>query len=108
MGYYTEYNVTITGAGNANRAIKIAEDELKLGRHDYQVFEGGLITFYCHGKWYGWREELTAVSAKFPNLLFEIEGDGEDSDDFWKARIKNGECEIVKGKIVYPGFQRIK
>lgn len=108
MGYYTKYNVTITGAGNANRAIKIAEDEFEFGRHDYQVFEDGMITYFYDGKWYGWKDEVTAISAKFPDLLIEIEGDGEDDDDFWRARIKGGECEIVKGKIVYPEFQRVK
>jgi hypothetical protein len=108
MGYTTKYDIVISGAGNANRAIKIAEDEFEFEYHDYQVFEDGTITAFQEGKWYDWEKEVTAISAKFPDLLIEIDGDGEESDDFWKARIKNGECEIVRGKIVYSEFKRIK
>ena len=40
----------------------------------------------------------------FPTIVFYIEGFGEDRDDIWKARCKNGELQIVNAHIVYDDF----
>jgi hypothetical protein len=103
MGYYTQYDVKISGIDNANQAVKIAQ-EYELD--DYDVSGNGKnVSANFNTKWYGWYEESVALSRNYPRILIEIEGDGEDCGDLWKARIRNGVCEIIKAKIVFDDFK---
>jgi hypothetical protein len=106
MGYYTKYNIKITGIDNANQAVKIARDYDLV---DYVVSDTGtvLIAFY-EGKWYVWEKESVALTRNYPRILIKIYGEGEESGDIWKARIRNGECERVEAKIVFDEFKSIK
>lgn len=106
MGYYTKYNVTITGIDNANQAVKIAR-EYDLEHYDISPI-GTEVTASFESKWYDWQKDSVALSRSYPRILIEIEGEGEDRDDIWKARIRNGDCETVSAKIVFDEFKRIK
>ena len=52
-------------------------------------------------KWYEYDSDMIELSKRFPDLLFELYGDGEDSDDFWKSYYRNGNAQFSKGRIVY-------
>jgi hypothetical protein len=107
MGYYTQYTIKISGADNANQMVKIAQD-LELG-NDYEVSNCGSALLTCfEEKWYGWKEDFERVSRTYPRVLFEVNGIGEDKDDQWRARIRNGESEVIRARIVFDEFQKIK
>ena len=56
-------------------------------------------------KWYDHENDMCKLSAMFPDLYFTLEGDGEDSDDYWRKLFHNGECiAVVDGEIYYPEF----
>jgi hypothetical protein len=105
MGYYTNYDVKITGIDNANQAVKIAR-EYELEHYDISPI-GTEITASFESKWYDWQKDSVALSRNYPQILIEINGLGEDHDDIWKARIRNGDCETVSANIVYEDFKRI-
>lgn len=106
MGYYTKYDVKITGIDNANQAVKIARDYDLV---DYDVSDTGtVLNAFYEGKWYNWEKESVALTRNYPRILIEIHGEGEENDDIWKARVRNGECERVEAKIVFDEFKRIK
>jgi hypothetical protein len=106
MGYYTQYELKISNLDNANQGLKIAKD---LDLHDYEFLDDGTtLTNYFESKWYDWKEDCARVSLQYPKILIELEGKGEGSDDFWKARVQNGLCEVVHAKIVFPDFNLIK
>jgi hypothetical protein len=105
MGYYTNYNVKITGIDNANQAVKIAR-EYDLEQYDVSPI-GTEVTASFESKWYNWQNDSVTLSRSYPRILIEIEGEGEDRDDIWKARIRNGDCETVSAKIVFEEFTRI-
>lgn len=105
MGYYTKYDIKITGIDNANQAVKIAQ-EYDLEQYDVS-YDGTTLTAFYEGKWYNWEKESVSLSRNYPRILIEIEGEGEDRDDIWKARIRNGDCETVSAKIVFEDFKRI-
>ena len=106
MGYYTKFDIKITGIDNANQAVQIAKE---YDLQDYKIsnYETSLTAFY-DGKWYDWVKDSVALTQNYPRILIEIHGEGEESEDIWKARIRNGECEIVQAKIVFDDFKVIK
>jgi len=59
-------------------------------------------------KWYDWQRDCQEISKHYPNLLVEITGDGEETDDFWYARIKNGYIEHHNAIILYPPIETEK
>jgi hypothetical protein len=103
MGYYTQYDVNISGIDNANQAVKIAQ-EYELDDYDVSG-DGTKVSANFNTKWYGWKEESIALSRNYPRILIEINGEGEESGDIWKARIRNGVCEIINAKIVFDDFK---
>lgn len=48
---------------------------------------------YLEAKWYDFEDTFPAFAAKFPDVLFIVNGDGDDSDDLWEARFKGNEIE---------------
>ena len=105
MGYYTDYNVEVKNLDNANQGIKIA-NMLDMSSYEFSD-DGTFMNFSCHGKWYEWKEDFIRISLKYPKVLFEIEGKGEENDDIWKARVRAGNVEIVNAKIVFDDFKVI-
>lgn len=110
MGYYTNFDLTVSGFKEKEHKEYF---EFKLYKRNefwttQWVDQGDSLTKYLDSaKWYSWRKDLEDFSKEFPKLLFEVEGEGEESGDIWKARIKNGKVEIVKAEIVFPEFKEI-
>ena len=103
MGYYTKYDIKITGIDNANQALKITKE---YDMRDFDISpDGQTLTDFTEGKWYDWKEDSLKLSRNYPHILIEIEGEGEESGDIWKARVRNGIVEIVEAKIVYDDFK---
>lgn len=100
MGYYTWFNIDI----EPDPPTQIYTDLDNLGQLD----EVNEYAINGHSKWYDWEKDLRAISLKYPGHMFYVEGKGEETDDFWKARIINGQSEIVYGYIKYKEFQEIK
>lgn len=55
-------------------------------------------------KWYDWRQDMKTISAKFPDIVIHIHGEGEDCDDEWDAYFKNGKIAYYPVKKVYGTF----
>lgn len=62
------------------------------------------ITFDESMKWYDYKVHMAKLSLKFPDRLFRLTGDGEDSDDFWKGYWLNGKAFVTKAIITYESF----
>lgn len=99
MGYYTYYDL---------KPIQDPDDQFddfmkELGKKSgYWEDEKG--PYDCI-KWYNWETDCEKVSKHYPNLIVEITGDGEESTDFWYARVCNGFLEYHDAIIIYPPFQ---
>jgi antitoxin component YwqK of YwqJK toxin-antitoxin module len=59
-------------------------------------------------KWYDFHEEMIAFSKEYPNWLFTLSGEGEESGDIWKAYYVNGKYQQEKAKIVFDPFDMQK
>lgn len=51
---------------------------------------------------------MKVISTKYPDILFEVTGEGEETGDLWKAYFKNGKMQYCKGKVVYDDFDEYK
>ncbi len=94
MGYYTSYDLKIHADGDRYVHDEDAKEELK-GIVDYDPFQES-----C--KWYGHEEDMQALSKQYPNTIFVLSGEGEESGDIWKKYFKNGKMQVCKAVITYP------
>lgn len=61
-----------------------------------------------HIKWYDCDSDMRDFSKRYPNVLFEIIGDGENSEDHWKCYYLNGKCQREDVEIKFPDFDESK
>ena len=99
MGYYTTFELA-NDAGFSNDTIidrAKAHDE-SLGEELQYGLQNG------ETKWYSFDDDMRKVSKLFPNVLFTLNGEGEESGDIWKAYFKNGDQKVLRSEITFPEF----
>ncbi len=47
---------------------------------------------------------MIRLSKQYPDYVFQLDGDGEESDDFWRTYYKNGKKQEVDVKRVYGEY----
>lgn len=112
MGYYTTYKVTITDIKDADdfewfefkfkKTIPYLGDDLKYDEINKTVY----AAFY-DVKWYDCEEKLKELSTLFPNITIDVNGEGEESGDIWKMRVRNGKSERVNAVLSFPDFKEL-
>jgi hypothetical protein len=98
MGYYTKFNLTVT----PDNGEIIPQFRKENENAEYALDDDG--NFYEEAKWYYSQDELCEFSLKHPDVLFLLEGDGEDSENFWRLYVKNGKKHHQVGIVTYPEF----
>jgi hypothetical protein len=102
MGYYTNYELSVK-KGNADLVSKfVSQSEYGC----YALHSDGSCNQDC--KWYGHERELKEFSVRYPETLFELRGEGEDSGDIWVKYIQNGKCQVSKARLVFDDFDETK
>lgn len=115
MGYMTDYEIE---AGPFDDKEQAEFFEFKMGKQIGYAFDGSVSigpdnkyrfrATLNDVKWYSCQTDMTGVSLAFPYVTIDVEGDGEESDDQWKARFFNGDSERVEAIVTFPEFQRLK
>ncbi len=113
MSYYTEYNFNVYRLPEDNQTIQpdldipvIVKENLEEEIERMDVFGNGdlesgfyeLTTWYCHEK------DMRILSCKFPDLVFFLHGEGEDSGDMWDKYFVDGRMQECYAQIVYDDF----
>lgn len=64
----------------------------------------GFIHMECDEwiKWYEHDRDMLDISMKFPDTVFVLSGEGEESGDLWKTYYKNGVKQDAPAIITYP------
>lgn len=92
MGYYTRYTLGTgeDGAGETPPGFAAAFEERSgyasdsaIGRNAYEV------------KWYGHEEDMRELSLRFPDVLFRLDGEGEEAGDKWIKFFRNGRLQTI-------------
>jgi hypothetical protein len=97
MGYYTHY--TLKSEPNI---INTSEFKEKFNEicGDYTL--DYVLEEEC--KWYKNEEHMREVSKNFPEVLFMLTGEGEESGDMWRKYFFNGKMQFCNAIITYEAF----
>jgi hypothetical protein len=112
MGYYTDHTITLKQgevAHDKKEEIRKALDEISDGYNFENNSDGGELEITLwDAKWYSHEEDMRELSKKYPDLVFQIKGEGEESGDLWIEYYKNGKMQEAPAKIVYDDFDETK
>ena len=72
----------------------------------YSLSEGGDTEE--GSKWYDHDEEFLDFSKRYPDWLFILSGEGEESGDIWTKYYVNGKKQEAKARIVVDDFDASK
>jgi len=130
MGYYTYYELSIDNSQVKNQVEKKKQseieeiqqsnisDELKkrLIKDVEKMYETSIVTqndvvnfltfdpFDDQCKWYEHTEDMCRLSKEYPNVLFTLTGNGEESEDMWVEYFMNGKVQVENAVITYGKF----
>ena len=104
MGYYTNYKLTVLqGEREIDSAILPSFDTRKMYFDSFSVQD--LIENNADScKWYEHDEEMIELSKEYPDYLFVLDGDGEETGDVWREFYKNGKTYEWKAVIKRPNY----
>ena len=116
MGYYTTFKMRTLNQVDLSLSILKEMDkdifyglniDRELKTHDN--FELGVdIGSTDEVKWYDHEDDVKELSKKFPNSIFELTGEGEESVDLWVKYFKDGKMQVCGAKIVYDDYDESK
>lgn len=103
MGYYTDFRLSVEGSGPVYDKLMAEKDNVTISRGDYDWNFGRWISenYTENAKWYDWEDDMKSFSREWPNVLFILEGSGEEPGDMWKAWFRNGAMRKIEAKIVF-------
>lgn len=105
MGYYTRHSLRVFGFNAETQSATLqVEDWLPEYESIVKAIADRSGYDYPFGeeiKWYDHEKDMVFVSKKFPNLLFELSGEGEESGDLWREYYQNGDLERIRAKVVF-------
>lgn len=105
MGYYTNYKMIVldeNGRDTDSAENPVFEDKDLYGSEVsvQQIIEGDLDA--C--KWYDHDKDMIEYSKRFPDFVFILDGEGEESGDIWRKFYKNGKSYEWKLEYALPDF----
>jgi len=113
MGYYTAYTINYTIPEGKDRDKLSQELALKLSviNNDLYYAENCTIEDMIEEdvmKWYDHEEDMCKLSELFPDVLFTLEGNGEEQDDIWREYFYCGLFQYAPAIITFDKFDKNK
>jgi len=110
MGYYTCHNLTIENNKSDKSIEEIKKLTVEILRElnliDYVLEED--LSCSDSAKWYEHEEDMRKISEQIKDVLFLLEGEGEESGDVWKEYYLNGKMQRCQAELVFPEFNEDK
>lgn len=107
MGHSTAYTLVIGEEGYEVSDERREEILDWLERDD--KFRRELEDFHDSGmngltKWYEHDRDMLRLSRAFPEVLFVLWGEGENTEDLWKCYYLDGRVQEAPARVEYPAF----
>lgn len=116
MGYRTTYKISFPNVekknvysvvGGLENFIEENRDSFDWGGDEVLSVLDDLKEGY-YTKWDGYNEDMKLISNAFPEMLFLLEGEGENPVDIWRMWFKGGKSFRTDAKIVFEDFSEEK
>jgi len=102
MGYRTYFTLMVT-EGNEDLIDKLKNECLDA---DYAIDSDGNPQDEC--KWCDHEADMQAFSEKYPEILFTLNGEGEESTDLWNKYFKGGKMQACYAQITFEEYDENK
>ncbi len=117
MGYMTKFDLRAYDAATSAPISDELEHEItyrleqiafntKMTRQEFEAYWHHPVSFESwtgdEMKWYGHENDMAALSKEYPNVLFILNGVGEEFPDAWCLWAQNGAVEKVYAEIKIP------
>jgi hypothetical protein len=112
MGYYTKFELTYS-----KDLDKPEFKDLNFGELDYEQFSQDFEEIADYRlksievndvKWYEHKEHMMSLSKLYSDILFRLEGHGEEPDDKWVMYFLNGKSQTCKAIITFEEYDNSK
>lgn len=103
MGYCTYYSLSVE---NSTENFEIYSKRLQEISGFQPIALCGDSCDYI--KWRNRDEDMISLSKEYPDVLFILDGNGDDADDIWRAYYQNGKYKYSKADIIYKPFNELE
>lgn len=99
MGYYTSFEINVTGTEDFETIHSTIEQvsDYSFDQYPHTKSMSSCDTY----KWYSWQDDMKEVSKRFPNSLFIVNGLGEEDGDIWRCYFRRGKMDHINAEIVF-------
>ena len=121
MGYETCYNLTVAQLRSQNpgsqplsyepQLVAVAPDveqviiaQLREENDEAAYAFDGSGSSLGHVRWYDAKSDLTLFSQEYPDFVFVLGGEGDETGDLWLMYIYNGQVQECPATITYRPF----
>ncbi len=104
MGYYTRFSLKVHSDHDVDIIADLRKDEDSYAHHAFDA--AGQVN--DEHKWYDHEDDMKQFSKKYPDVLFELHGEGEETGDIWNKYFMNGKMQKSKAKITFDEFNPLK
>lgn len=113
MSYCTYHNLVVqTDANTLDKIVKyisssgIMSGLQQINDENIYTFKNGkrLHLIEDSTKWYDRQIDMKKLSTKFKDVLFELYGNGDESEDIWLEYYKNGGMQRCEARIIFDDF----
>lgn len=106
MGYYTDFTMSVEGSGAVYGRLMEEKDRITVS-DDYEFKLGHFLQYgQQEVKWYDYDKDMKQLSLRWPNVLFILDGIGEDGK-VWRAWYRNGKGAEVEPTFIPPDLDRL-
>ena len=102
MSYKTVYSLFICNKYDEYTFNKIVADLEEIGVVGYTLNTDLSANF--PDTWYDHEIDMIDLSKKFPDILFCLQGTGEENEDIWEKYFQNGKMQRCYAEIVIPPY----
>lgn len=114
MGYYTDYDLVayyyrndpccsqvITGNlhGDLLNAVEKEVEQMHILDKGYEK-----ARWYVNAKWYEYESDMCLLSSRFPDVMFELSGQGENTEDMWISYFYQGKTQHCPAIITFESL----
>jgi hypothetical protein len=107
MGYMTNYELTVV-TDNRELEQRIINHLNENNEYNEEIIDASGYDMFGGMKWYDHEKDIINLSKKFPNVLIELDGEGEETGDIWKLYAKGGKTQRVKAELKFADFDESK